>query len=194
MTEELDPKTFDLDAWLTDAHLPEVSARIFKGGHLLAELESVREQIEDEQAAVGQSLAAAQKMTQLTEQYERLLQQFGESSLTVYCRAIPGSKLRELRAEFDARAKAKKWNTAESNAEFGYMLLENSIAAVKPAGESKADVTWPANSVKKLEQQIGPGELGKLLNAHKRAQSELKEPDADFLRKSSGTSSNGTDD
>lgn len=194
MAEELDPKTFDLDAWLQDAHLPEVSARIFKGGHLLAELESVREQIEDEQAAMGQSLTSAQKLSELTERYEQLLEQFGESALTVYCQAIPGSKLRDLRKEFDERSKAKKWNTAESSAEFGYMLVANSVVAVKPAEGTKTEVTWNAESVKNLEKQIGPGELGKLLKAHKRAQSELKEPDADFLRKSSGTSSNGTED
>lgn len=194
MSDEMNPEIFDIDGWLTDAHLPEESCRVWKRGDLLAELSELQQQIEDEQAASGQSLASAQKLTELTELYEKRLEEFGDSALTVYVRAIPRSRMRQIKAESEELEKAEGWDRQQGNVEFGYALLAEAVVAVKPAAGERQDVSMSRSGIKALEDRIGSAQLMAITEARKKAESQIQEPDAVFLRKPSGDNSQGGGD
>ncbi|NDK31179.1 hypothetical protein [Nesterenkonia haasae] len=193
MTENLDAETFSLDDWLKDAHLPERSCRIFRGGHLIGKLERLQDQIRDEQSASEQTLQSRQKLTQLMEEYQATLEKFGASALTVYLRALSGPILRELRAESDEIEKKKGQDRQTSAAEFWYAMVARSVVAVQPADGERQAVKWTAENIKALDTEIGMGEFGKLKATYQRAQQEVQEPDADFLQKSSGGNKDDTE-
>ncbi len=192
----MDPKTFNLDDWLQDAHLPEESCRVFKKGHLIARLTELREQIEDEaeQAKSGQSMSGARKLTELREEYERLAEEVADSALTVYCSAITAQKNRAVRDAVDKVAEEQGLDKRQAGYEFSYYLVAASVVAVAKPGDQRKDVDWSPEEVKRLEQAISPGEFGKIVAAYKKADSGVKEPSVDFLRKSSGTNSGDTGD
>lgn len=193
MTEELDAEIFSLDDWLKDAHLPERSCRIFRGGHLVSKLEKLNQQIKDEQVAADQTLQSRQKLTQLIEEYEATLEKFGSTALTVYLSALSGPVMRELREESDKRSEDKGHDRQTAAAEFWYAMVARSVVAVEPADGERKPVKWTAENIKALDTQIGIGEFGKLKATYQRAQGEVKEPDADFLQKSSGGNKDDTE-
>ncbi|MCW2132884.1 hypothetical protein [Arthrobacter sp. VKM Ac-2550] len=188
MTTELDPTTFDVEAWLVDAHLPEESADVYKGGHIVAELSALKRRIENEEAVedVERTAGDKAKLGKLEREYERLLKAFANSMLTVYVRALTGEEIRDMRTKHEERAQGM--TPVEANTEFGYDLLAAAIIGVKPAGGKRARVDFTPDDVRKLEHSIGEPQLQLIMVARQRAQNSVPVVDADFLLRRSGTS------
>lgn len=196
-------EAFDINEWLTDAHLPEESVRIFKRADLISKINALRERIQDEHAAqeLGGTLDTRKELRKLKAAYEQALEDFGASLLTVYVRAIPTSKSRKLRHEnLDAeeaklaagedRKRVREW----ANEEFIYGLAAVSVVGVAGPDGVRREVSWSADDLRKLETRIGPGQFGALVEARKRAEAQVQEPDADFLASLSGSDNAGGDD
>lgn len=183
------PETFDIEAWLTDAHLPEESADVYKRADVISELSELRRRIELEDAAddpqertIGQKSPTAD----LEARYAELLQTFAASKLTVYVRALTGEELRTARAEHEKRTEGME--PKEANIEFGYDLLAAAIVGMKPAGGERKPVSMTSQAVKKLAAGIGEVQVSAILQARQQAQSGVPQVDADFLLQRSGTS------
>ncbi|WP_258933197.1 hypothetical protein [Nesterenkonia pannonica] len=192
MTEELNPETFDLDAWLEDAHLPERSCRIFSGGHLVGELEAIKQEIEDENTGGEGTLRSLEKISKLQEKYEAKLEKLASSVITVFCRALSGPEMREIKDRFDKLEQEKNWDRQTAAAKFWYAMVGQSVVAVKPLDGERREVKWTAENIEALDTKLGLGEFGKLKATYQLAQTEVKEPDADFLQKSSGANKGDT--
>ena len=200
--EALNPETFDIDAWLTDAHLPEESVRIYKRADLLGRITALQEKIKHEAEAEGaDSLTGTIELQKAREEYDGLLETFGASALTVYVATVPSSKVREIRKVVDAeqdekveaglgKSDATEWRAAE----LLYRIMAASILAVSGPDGERTPVEWDAEQVKALENHIGTGQFDALMEAKKRADSKVQEPDADFLRNVFGTSRDDTED
>lgn len=191
MAVNTNPTTFDLSGWLSDAHLPEESADVYKAGNIVSELSAIKRRIEIEQAVEDAERSSADKsssvLSELEKEYERLLEAFGDSRLTVYVRAIAPEKIRKMRADHEERTKGL--STDESNMEFGYDLLAAAIVGVKPAGaEHRIDVSFNHAKVKEMESAIGGPQMQLIMAARAQAQNGIPTVDADFLLRSSGTS------
>lgn len=180
-----DPATFDVEAWLQDAHLPEESATVYKRPDVVAELSDLKRRIELEARAAGEQSAAEEALTPLEREYEALLQTFSQSALTVYVRALTLDRMKALRTEVDAQT--KDLAPDEGNKEFGYALLAAGIVAVKPAGGERTPATFTPAKVKAMRDAIGDIQLTQILAARQTAQNALPSVDADFLRKPSGS-------
>lgn len=185
----LNPATFDVEAWLTDAALPEESATVYKRADVIGELTDLKRRIEIERDAniervVTQKSAAAA----LEEQYEALLKTFTGSALTVYVRALSRDEIKHIRQTHDAWAEANQIPPLDANVAFGYDLLSASIVAMKPAGATERQPTvLDPTAVKRLEAAIGSTQLQLILQARQTAQNAVPAVDADFLRRPSGT-------
>lgn len=183
---ELNPATFDVEGWLTDAALPEESATIYKRPDVVAELSDLKRRISIEKRADdAEQSAASQSGSALEREYETLLRTFSDSALTVYVRALTRDEMSELRAASEKRTEAME--PKDANQEFGYALTAAAIVAVKPAGGKRAPVTFTAEKVKAMEKAIGSTQMQLILAAKQQAQNGLPNVDADFLRKPSGT-------
>lgn len=186
MTENLNPSTFDVEAWLTDAALPEESATVYKRPDVVAELTDLKRRIGIENRAADVEQSAASKSSKaLEKEYEALLRTFSNSALTVYVRALTRDEMKDMRAAHDKRTEGM--NPNDANAEFGYDLTAAAIVAVKPAGGSRTPVTFTADKVRAMEKAIGATQMQLILAAKQQAQNGLPNVDADFLRKPSGT-------
>lgn len=192
-TETPTPETFNLDDWLNDANLPEESCRVYKRGDVISELSSLREQIEDQEAALTLTQTDREKLLDLWERYEELLTVFGDSAITVYVQAVPRSKLREIKKQMEKREKAEEWDRQRGNEEFGYATIAESIVGLQEPGKDRFAVRFSAKDARLLEDKIGSGQFGAIMQAKTRADSAIKEPDADFLRKRSGDSKDDID-
>lgn len=184
---DLNPATFDVEAWLTDAALPEESATVYKRPDVVAELTDLKRRIGIENRAANVEQSAASKSgSALEKEYEALLRTFSDSALTVYVRALTRDEMKDMRAAHDKRT-PEDMKPADANAEFGYELTAAAIVAVKPAGGQRVPVTFTADKVKALEAAIGASQMQLVLAAKQQAQNGLPQVDADFLRKPSGT-------
>lgn len=184
---ELNPATFDLDAWATDANLPEESADVYKRADVIGELSALQRKIAIRRdAAKGEKTATGDKeLTEMERRHTELVETFTGSKLTVFVRALTSDELADLREAHDERTKGMEPKRA--NAEFGFGLLAASIISVQPAGEERYDVRWDTHMIKRLEKAIGPAQMTEILNARQYAQNAVPTVDADFLLRSSGT-------
>lgn len=186
---EIDPaRSFALDAWLADAELPEESASVYKKASVIAELTELKRQIEN--ARLGEdgerSSGESSPTAALEAEYERLLNVFADSQLTIYVRAITKDEGNALRQKHEQMIDMKKWTPAYSNARFGYDLLSAAIVAVKPAGGERVPAKFTPKQVKAMEDRIGPAQMPAILAARQKAQNAVPTVDADFLRVPSG--------
>lgn len=183
---ELNPATFDVEAWLTDAALPEESATVYKRPDVVSELSDLKRRIGIEsRAADVEQTAGSKRAATLEKEYEKLLRAFSDSALTVYVRALTSDEIKDLRAASDERT--KDLDPRAANEEFGYDLLAASIVAVKPAGGGRLPATFTAEKVKAMSDAIGVTQMSAILAARQQAQNGMPQVDADFLRKPSGT-------
>ena len=184
---ELNPATFDLDAWATDASLPEESADVYKRADVIGELSQLQRKIAIRRdAAKGEKTATGDKeLTELERRHTELVETFTGSKLTVFVRALTSDELADLREAHDKATKGM--DPRRANKEFGFDLLSAAIISVQPAGEDRFDVRWDTHTVKRLEKAIGPAQMTEILNARQYAQNAVPTVDADFLHKSSGT-------
>ncbi|WP_285240061.1 hypothetical protein [Pseudarthrobacter sp. MEB009] len=178
---------FELEDWLQDAAMPEESAEVYKRANVVGKLSRLRRQIELERAAsAGSEKTSAQASTlgPLEAEYEKLVQAFASSQITVYVRALSSDEKFVLRRDSDERTKDK--TQLEQNKHHGFALLAASIIAVEPFEKPRTAVNWSIAQVKALESKIGPAQMEHILNAYSVAQNKLPEVDADFLHKPSG--------
>lgn len=184
-TTTQDPAAFDVEGWLQDAKLPEESATVYKRADVVAELSDLKRRIELEARAAGAEYTAADPaLTPLEQEYQKLLETFSESALTVYVRALTEQELRTLRATSEAATKGL--TPDEQNEHFGYEILAKSITAVKAAGGGRQHVVFTPAKVKALKDAIGTAQMTVVLNARLIAQNAVPNVDADFLHKRSG--------
>jgi len=184
---ELNPATFDLDAWATDASLPEESADVYKRADVIGELSALQRKIAIRREAFkGEKTANGDKeLTEMERRHTELVETFAGSKLTVFVRALTSDELADLREAHDKAT--QDMDPQRANKEFGFDLLAASIISVQPAGEERYDVRWDTHMIKRLEKAIGPAQMTEILNARQYAQNAVPTVDADFLRKSSGT-------
>ena len=187
MPENTTPEEFDVEAWLTDAKMPEESAEVFKRADVIAELQVVRRQIETQRkaATIEKTAHGDTVLRNLERRYDELLETFGASKLTVYVRALSPDEQRESREATEKRTEGM--DPKLQNMEFGYDLLARSIIAVMPAGGERTPVQWGIKQVKAMEKSIGAAQMTEVLNARMQAQNGLPRVDADFLLKPSGS-------
>ena len=184
-----DPTNFDVEAWLSDAALPEESATVYKRPDVVAELTDLKRRIELETRATDAEQSAASKNTRpeaLEREYEQLLRTFSDSALTVYLRALTDEELKDLRDEFEL-GPGKDLTGGAHSLELGYWGLAKAITAVKPAGGERQPVSMTPAKVKALRDAIGSAQMTQVVLARHTAQNNLPSVDADFLRKPSGT-------
>lgn len=189
MTENTIPAEFDVEAWLTDAKMPEESAEVYKRADVIAELQVVKRQIETQRdaATVERTAHGDTVLRNLERRYDEMLETFAASKLTIYVQALDLDRLRALRAESDERTKGKDKQT--QNEDYGYTILSASIVAVRAADGERTPVSWNRQQVKAIEQKIGTAQMKQILNARLQAQNGLPQVDADFLHKPSGSES-----
>lgn len=201
MTEELDPKTFDIDAWLEDAHLPEDCQRVYKRGDLIAKLTALQEKLKDLAENDGGTLAGSVEMQKTREEYERVEAEFTASALDIYVRAVPSSKVRELQKVYGShRGKPTGGHKDElqrmrENAliDLNYAIIAEAIVAVAPADGERSEVDWSIDQVKALENRIGSGQYLDITQTKNALEAGVKEPDADFLHKLFGGNSDDSE-
>jgi hypothetical protein len=187
MTETLNPATFDVEAWLTDAKMPEESAEVYKRADVIAELQVVKRQIETQREAssIEKTAHGDTVLRNLERRYKDLVETFCGSKLTIYVRALSPDEQRESRTATEERT--KDLEPKLQNIEFGYDLLARSIVAVRPADADRTPVSWSVKQVKAMEKSIGAAQMSQVLNARMQAQNGLPRVDADFLLNPSGS-------
>lgn len=180
--------TFDLEAWVTDAGLPEESADVFKRADVVGELSALKRQIDNH----AEAFAGAEKtagdtsgLKALEDRYKELYDTFTGSLLTVYVRAITSDEREELRLAHEERT--KNWDPQRRNREYGFDLLSAAITAVRPLDGERVGVRWDVHQIKKLEKAIGAPQMSLLLAAREIAQNQVPTVDADFLHSASGS-------
>jgi hypothetical protein len=184
------PEEFDIESWLLDANLPEESADVYKGGHLVAELQALKRRIETNDVVPDEERTAADKseMNRLLVQYAATLQQYVDTKLTVYVQALGPGVLQELRKEHEQKWVGNTSSTAEANADFGFELMAKAVVGIRVADGPRLPVKWSAAQIEALAKAIGDPQFELLLMARQKAQNTLPEVDADFLQRRSGVS------
>lgn len=167
---ELDPKTFDVDAWLTGAKLPEHSVEVYRRGDLLAVADDLVRRIGQAELDEGldRSLEDAVASASLRDEYEAVMAEFKASALTVRVRAVKESEMAVLDAKVE-RGEIRKEDRA---------LHEISIASVEPK--------LTVEQVQRMRETIGPAQVQKIYSAVFRATGEQPQVSPAFLPKRSG--------
>jgi hypothetical protein len=171
---ELDPKTFDVDAWLTGAKLPEHSVVVYGRADLLAVADDLQRRItaaeEDEAAdsaperAVGEQLESAR----LREEYGAIAEEFDASAMTIRVRALPESVTTVLEAKQE-RGEIRKEDR----------FLHDIVAgAVEPQ--------LSLEQVIRMREKIGGAQTMKIWRAIFQATGEQPEVSPAFLPRRSG--------
>lgn len=183
---ELNPATFDVESWLTDAALPEESATVYKRPDVISELSDLKRRIEIEGRANDvEQTAGSKRAATLEKEYEKLLRTFSGSALTVYVRALTPDEQKSIRDAHEERT--KDMVPADANREFGYDLLAEAITHVKPAGGERVPAKFTTPALKGMRDAIGDVQMSLILAARQQAQNGMPVVDADFLHKRSGT-------
>jgi hypothetical protein len=170
LSKAIDPKTFDVDAWLTGAKLPEHSVEVYARGDLLAQADDLIRRIgqaekdEDLERALGEG----ESPSALREQYERVVEQFKDSALTVRVRALDPSESGPIQTAVE-----EKRIPAEEQ-----ILHEIAAAAIEPA--------LTVEQLRVMQKRIGPAQVKKIWNAVFRATGEQPEVSPAFLPRRSG--------
>lgn len=169
---DLNPETFDLDAWLADAERTERSVTVYQKASLIADLDVLAERIanaDEEEDADGPSMGGG--VGRLRAEYAKLAKQFHDSALTVRVQSVSRDEQQEI----------EKANPDATPAELGRHII--SAALVHPKAS-------PAQ-VGKLNKAIGDVQFGRILETYYAANREAPVVSADFLPKSSGRESTG---
>lgn len=179
---DLNPETFDLGAWLTDAKLPEQSATVYQRADLIGELTELERRIQNEADVAPGEVAAGG--SPLVREYRKLVAQFEASKLTVYVRATTAERQQEIAESFeplgkDATPKEKK---ARIRA-IGCAILADAVVGMAPGNSPRQPVALEPEQVGDLESKIGNMQMDTINSAWMRACKELPSVDADFLLK-----------
>lgn len=189
MTEQ-NPETFELEAWLQDARLPEDSETVYKRGDLVAQINHLARQIrvETEANSGEQTSAGSPFLAQLVKEREKLMKAFADSEMTFYLRAIPRDKIVEIGSKYLTDENATREERLTKQVNLNRELLAESIVSVESPRLEKRDINMTVQLVATLEAKLGVAQLTKLLQKRIQVQNELPEPDADFLPSASGGS------
>lgn len=180
---------FDFDSWFGKAALPVESADVYTRGDLVGRINYLTRRIEEEQriAAAGAdseaSLGEATVAEDLTEEYAALLQEFADSRVTVYLRALEKPERVKLRKAHDAALKAGQ----EGDEGFVIRSVAQSIVGLQAHGQTeRTDVRMQVGQVKDLYSRIGEAQMAHLFEAQQTATNAIPRVSADFLQKPSG--------
>lgn len=178
---ELDSKTFDVAAWLEDAHLPERSATVYQRADLAARLMDLERQIRNE-AAVEEAPAGG---SPLVKEYKRLVEQFEASKLTVFVRAVTQERQQEIVAELgDGPGKdAGERERLEYMREIGAATLAEAIVGVAEGNGGRQPAEFTPRQVRSLNARLGDAQAGLINDAFLKACREIPVVSADFLLK-----------
>jgi hypothetical protein len=170
MSEELDPKTFDVDAWLTGAKLPEHSVVVYQRADLLAKADDLQRRITaaEQDDAAEYSLGDRTSAGALRAEYEKVAEEYAASALTIRVRALTEAE----DADLNARVKAGEL-TDEDRARH-----QIAIATIEP----KLSV----EQVRRMQEVLGPRQVLNIWQAVLRATNEMPEVSPHFLPKRSG--------
>lgn len=157
------PQEFDLDAWIDGAERPRHSVTVYQKAGLIADLDRLAEQIENEdgEEVDGPSMSGGS----LRAEYAKLAQQFHDSALTF---TVQDHDPAEKQALADA-------NPGLTPTELGYIVIADAIVSPKVTAEQ----------LKRIESKIGPAQFDQIPIAYHRASTEIPSVSADFLPKRS---------
>lgn len=193
MTEQ-NPETFDLEAWLQDARLPEDSETVYKRGDLVAQINHLARQIRVETDAQSSEMTSwgNPALSKLIKDREKLMDAFAASEMTFYLRAIPREKITEIASRYLTNEADSREERLTKQVHLNRALLVESIVSVESPRLEKRDIKMTVPLVATLEAKIGVAQLTKLLQKRQQVQNELPAPDADFLPSASGGSQDST--
>lgn len=155
------PQDFDIDAWIEDAERPARSVTVYQKAGLIADLDALEAQIQNEDAEEvdGPSMGGGN----LRAKYSDLAKKFHDSALTI---RIEGRDKNE-------RAKAAAGEAEPSLR--GAAVIADAITSPK----------FTPQQVEKLAEKIGEAQFDSIVATFKAAYSEIPAVSADFLPKRS---------
>lgn len=162
------PEDFNLDDWLLDAKRPERSVKVYKRADLLAELDELERQIEQEERAGNVDDSLSSGKTKLIRRYQELAQQFSASALTITVRGL----LTEEMSEIATQGQKNKWPLHVT----GINMIAKAI--VSPAIDLQG--------VYKLEKVIGSAQIGRVAAIVNEVSNTMPQVNAGFLQRFSG--------
>lgn len=149
---------FDIDAWLSDAELPETVVRVNKYGHLAARLKALQEEHDAAKRAGAGDVRLTSKgnrAQEIAHEIETLREQMETGWLTLRLRGLTGDELDRVNKAKDNESKT---------------LLSISLQAVEPKLDGRA--------LKALRDKIGVGQWSLIVEeASKVAFGEVRTPD-----------------
>ena len=172
MTEQT-PETFDLDAWLSDAKLPEHEVKIYKRPDLMAKADAVMQKARVLEAVPREERSGEDdaEIAGLIREYEGILEQFSASGLTVRVRAMRESEISALAKRIEAGDVAKEKKA----------FHEMAVSVVSPR--------MTAEQAEKLSETIGAQQAQLIWNTIFKASGEQPEVSPHFLQRLSGLAS-----
>jgi hypothetical protein len=155
------PQDFDVDAWLEDAERPARSVTVYQKSGLIADLDALQVQIENEdgEEVDGPSMGGGN----LRARYAELARKFHESALTI---RIEGRGEQE---------RVRAAGTVEDPALRGAAVLADAIQSPK----------FTPAQVEKLAAKIGDAQFQLIVTRFNEASEEVPSVSADFLPKHS---------
>lgn len=159
MDTELDPASFDIDAWLDGASRPETVVELHRAGHLLATLADIEARMRVAEATSPQDRSITDESPEsLGEEWSRVAQEWADSALRVRVRALTTPEIKK------ARKAAKDAKAPEDD----HVLWVVAAGTVEPQLTPEQLVT--------LRDRIGEGELAVLSAAVLRLSNEAPKP------------------
>lgn len=165
MTDQINAHDFDLGAWLDGASRPTRTVTVYRDGRLLAELDSLAQQIKHlEDAGVGEELSLSEEhpADALRREYADLARKFEAGALTL---RIQSGTLDEERRIKSGRDPKRDFDAI--NRDFVHAALVEPQMTREQFG--------------RLVDAIGVYQWTKILSTYQAASSDDVMPDADFL-------------
>lgn len=109
--DEQTAEAFDIEAWLSDAHLPETTVRVNKYGHLAARLESLQaehdavKQVEAKQPPRRVSQKNVPRSVEIAREMEQVREEMESGWLTIRLRGLTSDELERVNKAKDSDAK-----------------------------------------------------------------------------------------
>jgi hypothetical protein len=160
---DLNPETFDLDAWIEGADRTVRSATVYQKAGLIGDLDLLATQIETaeaEEAIDGPGMGGGSG--KLRAKYAKLAAEFKASALVIRMKALTVDEKKAIEEEHK----------------------EDTGAHILAASMVEPRVT--AAQIRKLEKAIGNAQMALIIQAYNRACDDVPAVSADFLPKSSG--------
>lgn len=161
---ELNPETFDLDAWIEGAERTVRSATVYQKAGLIGDLDLLATRIENaerEEAVDGPGMGGG--AGKLRAQYARLAEEFKASALVVRMKALTTDERKAIQ-------------DAHPDENVGSYVLAASMVEPRVTPEQ----------IVKLEKALGNAQFTLIIQAFNRACEDTPSVSADFLPKSSG--------